>query len=196
MERAVSTSPGLASLPNVLTYLRILAVPAVVLILFLVPGHAGRWWALAVYIGACVTDWLDGFLARVWRQQSTLGRMLDPIADKLLVGTTLLMLTYDGTLNGPAVGAAAVILCREILVSGLREFLAELNVKVRVTQLAKWKTTLQMTAIGILVAGPAGDRLLPGVTAAGLAMLWMAALLTLWTGFDYLKAAVRTAIER
>ena len=196
MERAVSTSPGLASLPNVLTYLRILAVPAVVLILFLVPGHAGRWWALAVYIGACVTDWLDGFLARVWRQQSTLGRMLDPIADKLLVGTTLLMLTYDGTLNGPAVGAAAVILCREILVSGLREFLAELNVKVHVTQLAKWKTTLQMTAIGILVAGPAGDRLLPGVTAAGLAMLWMAALLTLWTGFDYLKAAVRTAIER
>ena len=195
MERAVS-SPGLASLPNVLTYLRILAVPAVVLILFLVPGHAGRWWALAVYIGACVTDWLDGFLARVWRQQSTLGRMLDPIADKLLVGTTLLMLTYDGTLNGPAVGAAAVILCREILVSGLREFLAELNVKVRVTQLAKWKTTLQMTAIGILVAGPAGDRLVPGVTAAGLAMLWMAALLTLWTGFDYLKAAVRTAIER
>ena len=196
MERAVSTSPGLASLPNVLTYLRILAVPAVVLILFLVPGHAGRWWALAVYIGACVTDWLDGFLARVWRQQSTLGRMLDPIADKLLVGTTLLMLTYDGTLNGPAVGAAAVILCREILVSGLREFLAELNVKVRVTQLAKWKTTLQMTAIGILVAGPAGDRLVPGVTAAGLAMLCMAALLTLWTGFDYLKAAVRTAIER
>ena len=195
MERAVS-SPGLASLPNVLTYLRILAVPAVVLILFLVPGHAGRWWALVVYIGACVTDWLDGFLARVWRQQSTLGRMLDPIADKLLVGTTLLMLTYDGTLNGPAVGAAAVILCREILVSGLREFLAELNVKVHVTQLAKWKTTLQMTAIGILVAGPAGDRLVPGVTAAGLAMLWMAALLTLWTGFDYLQAAVRTAIER
>jgi len=196
MERAVSTSPGLASLPNVLTYLRILAVPAVVLILFLVPGHAGRWWALAVYIGACVTDWLDGFLARVWRQQSTLGRMLDPIADKLLVGTTLLMLTYDRTLNGPAVGAAAVILCREILVSGLREFLAELNVKVHVTQLAKWKTTLQMTALGILVAGPAGDTLVPGVTAAGLAMLWMAALLTLWTGFDYLKAAVRTAIER
>jgi CDP-diacylglycerol--glycerol-3-phosphate 3-phosphatidyltransferase/cardiolipin synthase len=196
MERAVSSSPSLASLPNVLTYLRILAVPAVVLILFLVPGHAGRWWALAVYIGACVTDWLDGFLARVWRQQSTLGRMLDPIADKLLVGTTLLMLTYDGTLNGPAVGAAAVILCREILVSGLREFLAELNVKVHVTQLAKWKTTLQMTAIGILVAGPAGDRLVPGVTAAGLAMLWVAALLTLWTGFDYLKAAVRTAIER
>jgi cardiolipin synthase (CMP-forming) len=196
MERAVTSSPGVASLPNVLTYLRILAVPAIVLILFLVPGDAGRWCALAVYIGACITDWLDGFLARVWRQQSTLGRMLDPIADKLLVGTTLLMLTYDSTLDGPAVGAAAIILCREILVSGLREFLAELNVKVHVTQLAKWKTTLQMVALGILVAGPAGDRIVPGVTSAGLAMLWLAALLTLWTGFDYLKAAVRMAIER
>ena len=184
------------SLPNVLTYLRILAVPAIVLCLFLVPGDAGRWWALAVYIGACITDWLDGYLARVWRQQTVLGRMLDPIADKLLVGTTLLMLTYDSTLDGPAVGAAAIILCREILVSGLREFLAELNVKVHVTQLAKWKTTLQMVALGILVAGPAGDRVVPGVTSAGLAMLWLAALLTLWTGFDYLKAAVRTAIER
>jgi cardiolipin synthase (CMP-forming) len=196
MERALSSSPGVASLPNLLTYLRILAVPAIVLILFLVIGDAGRWWALAIYIGACITDWLDGFLARVWRQQSTLGRMLDPIADKLLVGTTLLMLTYDNTLDGPAVGAAAIILCREILVSGLREFLAELNVKVHVTQLAKWKTTLQMVALGILIAGPAGDRILPGVTRVGLAMLWVAALLTLWTGFDYLKAAVRTAIER
>src|SRR5215470_5770440 len=198
MESAATTPASFraASLPNVLTYLRILAVPAVALCLFMIPGDAGRWWALGVYIAACFTDWLDGFLARVWRQQSTLGRMLDPIADKLLVGTTLLMLTRDGTLDGPAVGAAAVILCREILVSGLREFLAELNVKVHVTQLAKWKTTLQMTAIGILVAGPAGDALVPGVTAAGLAMLWMAALLTLWTGFDYLNAAVRTAIER
>jgi CDP-diacylglycerol--glycerol-3-phosphate 3-phosphatidyltransferase/cardiolipin synthase len=196
MERALSSSPGVVSLPNLLTYLRILAVPAIVLILFLVVGDVGRWWALAIYIAACITDWLDGFLARVWRQQSTLGRMLDPIADKLLVGTTLLMLTYDSTLDGPAVGAAAIILCREILVSGLREFLAELNVKVHVTQLAKWKTTLQMVALGILIAGPAGDRILPGVTRAGLAMLWLAALLTLWTGFDYLKAAVRTAIER
>jgi len=196
MERALSSSPGLGSVPNVLTYLRILAVPAIVLTLLLVSGHAGRWWALAIYIGACITDWLDGFLARVWRQQSTLGRMLDPIADKLLVGTTLLMLTYDNTLHGPAVGAAAIILCREILVSGLREFLAELHVKVHVTQLAKWKTTMQMVALGILVAGPAGDTIVPGVTAAGLAMLWVAALLTLWTGFDYLKAAVRTAIER
>src|SRR5262245_53238329 len=194
-----ATSPGAVSavsLPNVLTYLRILAVPAVVLCLLLIPEDAGRWWALAVYVAACFTDWLDGFLARVWRQQSLLGRMLDPIADKLLVGTTLLMLTHDNTIGRNNAAAAAIILCREIRVSGLREYLAELNVKVHVTQLAKWKTTLQMVALGILLAGPAGDKIVPGVTWTGIALLWLAALLTLWTGFDYLKAAVRTAMER
>ncbi|HEY7551569.1 MAG TPA: CDP-diacylglycerol--glycerol-3-phosphate 3-phosphatidyltransferase [Hyphomicrobiaceae bacterium] len=198
MESAAATPPGIraASLPNVLTYLRILAVPAVALCLFLIPGDAGRWWALGLYLAACFTDWLDGFLARVWRQQSVLGRMLDPIADKLLVGTTLLMLTYDNTIDRFNVAAAAIILCREILVSGLREFLAELNVRVHVTQLAKWKTTLQMVALGFLLAGAAGDRIVPGVTWTGLALLWLAALLTLWTGYDYLKAAVRTAMER
>jgi CDP-diacylglycerol--glycerol-3-phosphate 3-phosphatidyltransferase/cardiolipin synthase len=198
METAATTPAAMkaASLPNVLTYLRILAVPAVVLCLFLIPGNAGRWWALGVYVVACITDWLDGFLARVWRQQSLLGRMLDPIADKLLVGATLLMLTHDNTINGIHVAAAVVILCREILVSGLREFLAELNVQVHVTQLAKWKTTVQMIALGVLLAGPAGDKIVPVVTWTGLVMLWMAALLTLWTGYDYLKAAVRTAIER
>jgi CDP-diacylglycerol--glycerol-3-phosphate 3-phosphatidyltransferase len=121
--------------------------------------------------------------------------MLDPIADKLLVGTTLLMLTADHTISGVHMVAAVIILCREILVSGLREFLAELNMRVHVTQLAKWKTTVQMIALGVLLAGPAGDQIVPGVSLAGLAMLWVAALLTLWTGFDYLKAAVRTAIE-
>jgi CDP-diacylglycerol--glycerol-3-phosphate 3-phosphatidyltransferase/cardiolipin synthase len=198
MKSAVTTQAGVgaAALPNVLTYLRILAVPAVVLCMFLIPGDAGRWWALAVYIVACITDWLDGFLARVWRQQSLLGRVLDPIADKLLVGATLLMLTHDNTIDRMNIAAAVIILCREILVSGLREFLAELNVRVHVTQLAKWKTTMQMIALGVLLAGPAGDKIMPGVTWTGLAMLWMAALLTLWTGYDYLKAAVRTAIER
>ncbi len=198
MESAAAT-PGTiraASLPNILTYLRILAVPAVALCLILIKGDAGRWWALAIYAVACFTDWLDGFLARVWRQQSLLGRMLDPIADKLLVGTTLLMLTHDNTIDRFNVAAAVIILCREILVSGLREFLAELNVKVHVTQLAKWKTTLQMVALGILLAGPAGDKIVPGVTTVGLALLWVAALLTLWTGYDYLRAAVRTAMER
>jgi len=197
METAAATSAPVraVSIPNVLTYLRILAVPAVVLCLFLIPGDAGRWWALAVYIGACVTDWLDGYLARRFDMQSRLGRMLDPIADKLLVGTTLLMLTRDNTIDGAHVAAAVIILCREILVSGLREFLAELNVKVHVTQLAKWKTTMQMIALGVLLAGPAGDKIVPGVSWTGLGMLWMAALLTLWTGYDYLRAAVRTAME-
>jgi cardiolipin synthase (CMP-forming) len=195
MENAVKP-PGAGSLPNVLTYLRILAVPAIVLCLFLIRGDAGRWWALGVFIVACITDWLDGYLARTWRQQSLLGQVLDPIADKLLVGTTLLMLTHDNTIEGAHVAAAVIILCREILVSGLREFLAELNKRIQVTPLAKWKTTVQMIALGVLLAGPAGDKIVPGITTAGFVMLWMAALLTLWTGYDYLKAAVRTAIDQ
>jgi len=198
MDQRAATSSGasIGSLPNVLTYARIAAVPAVLMFLMLMPAPAGRWWALAVYVAACITDYLDGYLARVWHQQSTLGRMLDPIADKLLVGITLLTLTADGTISGFHLGAAAIILCREILVSGLREFLAELNVRIHVTQLAKWKTTLQMIALGVLVAGPAGDQVIRGVTTIGFAMLWIAALLTIWTGYDYLKSAVRTAIER
>ena len=194
MERAVKTI-GAGNLPNVLTYLRILAVPAIVLCLFLIPGDTGRWWALGVFVGACITDWLDGYVARVWGQQSLLGRVLDPIADKLLVGTTLLMLTYDNTIEGAHVAAAVIILCREILVSGLREFLAELNKRIHVTPVAKWKTTMQMIALGVLLAGPAGDKIVPGITIAGFVMLWMAALLTLWTGYDYLQATIRTAID-
>jgi cardiolipin synthase (CMP-forming) len=184
------------SLPNVLTYVRIAAVPALVACLFFLKGDAARWSAFALFVFAGITDWLDGYLARVWEQQSTLGAMLDPIADKLLVGAVLMMLVHDNTITGWSIWAAIIILVREILVSGLREFLAELNVRVHVTQLAKWKTTMQMIALGVLLAGPAGDKLIPGVTWTGLVMLWMAALLTLWTGFDYLKAAVRTAIER
>jgi CDP-diacylglycerol--glycerol-3-phosphate 3-phosphatidyltransferase/cardiolipin synthase len=198
METAVQTPTsraGPTSLPNVLTYARILAVPAIVGTLYFMNNERGRWIALAVFVFACITDWLDGYLARVWRQQSTLGRMLDPIADKLLVGATLLMLTHNNTVEGYNVFAAVIILSREILVSGLREFLAELNVKVHVTQLAKWKTMLQMVALAVLVAGPAGERFVAGVTKTGLGLLWLAALLTLWTGYDYLRAAVRHAIE-
>jgi CDP-diacylglycerol--glycerol-3-phosphate 3-phosphatidyltransferase len=195
MERAAKPL-GVGNLPNVLTYLRILAVPAVVLCLFLIRGDPGRWWALGVFVGACITDWLDGYLARVWDQQSLLGRVLDPIADKLLVGTTLLMLTHDNTIHGVHVGAAVIILCREILVSGLREFLAELNERIHVTPLAKWKTTVQMVALGVLLAGPAGDKIVPGITVAGFVMLWIAALLTLWTGYDYLKATIHKAVDQ
>src|ERR671923_1882072 len=184
------------SLPNVLTYGRILAVPALVACLYFLQGDEARWSAFALFVTASLTDWLDGFLARAWEQQSTLGRMLDPIADKLLVGTTLIMLTHFNTIDGWHVWAAVIIMCREILVSGLREFLASLNVQVHVTQLAKWKTMVQMVALAVLLAGPAGDVLFPGVTATGLALLWLAALLTLWTGYDYLRAAVLHAMER
>lgn len=188
--RALATS-----IPNVLTYARIAAVPALVACLFLLKGDVSRWSALAVFILACITDWLDGYLARIWDQQSELGRMLDPIADKLLVGAALMMLVHDNTIDGWQIWAAVIILSREILVSGLREFLAELNVKVHVSQLAKWKTVMQMIALGVLLAGPAGDKIVPGITVTGTLLLWVAALLTLFTGYDYLKAAIRHAME-
>lgn len=190
-----ATRTTLTSLPNVLTYLRIAAVPLMAACFVLIDGDVGRWAALFVFVLASVTDWLDGYLARALAQQSTLGRMLDPIADKLLVGTALLVLVNDATIDYVTIWAAIIILCREILVSGLREFLAELRVKVHVTRLAKWKTALQMLAIGVLLAGPAGEKYIPGVILTGTMLLWVAALLTLWTGYDYLKAAVRHAMD-
>ena len=126
----------------------------------------------------------------MWAQQSSLGRMLDPIADKLLVASCLLMLAADDTIHGWALFAAVVILCREILVSGLREYLAELRVSVPVTRLAKWKTTLQLVAVGFLIAGDAGDAIIPVVTEIGITLLWLSALLTLYTGWDYLQAGL------
>jgi cardiolipin synthase len=191
-----SSRPLPMSLPNVLTYGRIIAVPALVACLFFLKGDVARWSAFTLFVLAGLTDWLDGYLARIWEQQSTLGRMLDPIADKLLVGAVLMMLVYDKTISGWSIWAAIIILLREILVSGLREFLAELNVKIHVTQLAKWKTTMQMIALGVLLAGPAAEKIVPGIMTGGLLLLWIAALLTLWTGYDYLKAGVVHAIER
>jgi CDP-diacylglycerol--glycerol-3-phosphate 3-phosphatidyltransferase/cardiolipin synthase len=186
----------LTNLPNVLTYGRIVAVPGLVACLYFLVGDVARWSAFALFAVAGLTDWLDGYLARAWEQQSTLGRMLDPIADKLLVGAVLMMLVHDNTINGVSIWAAIIILCREILVSGLREFLAELNVKIHVSQLAKWKTTVQIVALGVLLAGPAADKIMPGISQFGLALLWMAALLTLWTGYDYLKVGIVHAMER
>jgi cardiolipin synthase len=121
--------------------------------------------------------------------------MLDPIADKLLVSSCLLMLAADGTIRGWSLWAAIVILCREILVSGLREYLAELRVTVQVTQLAKWKTFLQLLAVGFLIAGEAGDLILPITSLIGLGLLWFSAILTLYTGWDYFRAGVRHLID-
>jgi cardiolipin synthase len=187
------------SLPNVLTYLRILAVPLVVVCFYLEgrlqSSDAARWWALGVFAAASITDFFDGYLARIWKQTSTLGQMLDPIADKLLVAACLLLLSADGTIAGWSTWAAIVILSREILVSGLREYLAELKVSVPVTQLAKWKTTIQMISIGFLLAGPAGDKVLPYTTEIGIVLLWIAAIVTLYTGWDYFRAGLKHVIE-
>jgi cardiolipin synthase len=200
--KAASTVPIRSrplALPNILTYARIAAVPVVAACLYwqalLGGGLWLRWAALVIFIAAGVTDFLDGYFARAWKQQTALGRMLDPIADKLLVATCLLMLAVDGTIAGWSLWAAIIILCREILVSGLREFLAELRVSVPVTQLAKWKTVGQMVAVGFLLLGRAGDLVVPVVTPVGLALLWLSALLTLYTGWDYFRAGVKHLIE-
>jgi cardiolipin synthase len=178
----------LLSVPNLLTLSRILAVPIVVAT-FYIAGDYARWFACALFTAAAVTDWLDGHMARRWAQQSEIGRFLDPIADKLLVAATLFMLTTMGRLSAAAVFPALVILCREILVSGLREYLAGLRVGLPVSKLAKWKTAIQMTAIGFLIVGDAGPVVLP-VAWIGEMLLWLAALLTLMTGYDYLRAGL------
>lgn len=187
------------SLANVLTYGRIAAVPAVAACLFGIAVLDGglwlRWLALGIYVAAAITDWLDGWAARAYAQFSKLGRMLDPIADKLLVSSCLLMLAADGTIRGWALWAAIIILCREILVSGLREYLAELRVSVPVTTLAKWKTGMQLTAVGFLIAGDAGDMILPYTSLIGLTLLWVSAVLTLYTGYDYFRAGSKHLVE-
>ncbi|WPP03119.1 CDP-diacylglycerol--glycerol-3-phosphate 3-phosphatidyltransferase [Methylocella tundrae] len=183
------------SVPNLLTYGRVAAVPVVVGCLFWSEIALMRWVALGLFIAAAITDFLDGYLARILSQQSALGRMLDPIADKLLVSAVLMMLVADHTISSYSLAAAIVILCREILVSGLREFLAELKVSIPVSRIAKWKTTLQLVALGFLIAGPAGDQILPKTTEMGLALFWASALLTLYTGWDYLRAGIKQITE-
>jgi len=180
----------LFNLPNLLTLARIAAIPLVVASFWLDRGWA-QWTAAALFFIASVTDYFDGWLARRWQQVSRLGRFLDPIADKLLVASVLLLLCAFETLRGVHVIAALIILCREILVSGLREFLAELRVGLPVSSAAKWKTAIQMTALCVLLIGNAGpDWVMP----LGLALLWFAAALTLWTGYDYLRAGLEHMI--
>src|SRR6201989_3038150 len=195
------------ALPNVLACARVAAVPVVVALLYwqsiLDGGLWIRWVALAIFIPAGITDVLDGYFARMYGQQSSLGRMLDPIADKLLVASCLLMLAAEETIRGWSLLAAVIILCREILVSGLREYLAELRVSVPVTRLAKWKTTWQLIAVGFLIAGEAGEKIVfellkqevTLITNVGLALLWLSALVTLYTGWDYMRAGLRHMID-
>jgi len=187
------------NIPNILTYARIIAVPLIVVCFFVEGTLRGsdfaRWSALAIFILASISDFFDGYLARLWDQSSNIGRMLDPIADKLLVASILLLLAADGTIAGWTIWAAIIILCREILVSGLREYLAALKVSVPVTRIAKWKTTIQMIAIAFLLAGPSGDEVLPYTTQIGLTLLWIAALVTIYTGYDYFRAGLKHVVE-
>ncbi len=176
------------NLPNMLTLFRIAVIPGLVA-LFYLDSPLGNWLASGLFTIAAITDFLDGYIARATRQQSVLGRFLDPVADKLLVSAALLMMVGFGHIEGLVILPAVVILCREIMVSGLREFLAGLRVGVPVSALAKLKTGLQMVAIGVLIVGDAGPAAIP-VRLIGETGLWIAAALTLVTGYDYLRASI------
>lgn len=181
-------------LPNLLTLSRIAAIPLLVA-MALLRSPGGDVAACAVFSAAAITDYFDGKIARERQIVSAFGRMLDPIADKLLVGAALMLLAGTGRLSDLALLPAILIMLREILVSGLREYLAELRIGLPVTALAKWKTGFQMGALGALLAGDSGARVLGlsflPVTVIGEAMLWTAAALTLLTGRDYLMAGLR-----
>ncbi len=193
----LSSRPGMMTdLPNLLTLSRIAAIPLIVA-LVAVRNPAADLAACVVFSAAAITDYFDGRIARFRRQTSDLGRMLDPIADKLLVGATLMMLAGMGRLPGLSLYPAVVILLREILVSGLREYLAGIRIGLPVTRLAKWKTGFQMGALGTLLAGDSSAAMLHlgflPVSLIGEAMLCVAAVLTLTTGWDYLTAGLRHA---
>ncbi len=175
-------------LANWLTLGRMAAVPAL-LLLFLVPGPEGEALRLAVFAAAGATDWLDGWIARTRGETSRLGAALDPSADKMLVLGALLMLAGTGGIEGAALFAAAAILLREILVSGLREALGRAGAPLETASLAKWKTAAQMSALAILLAGSLADRIHPALPAVGAGLLWAAAALAVWTGFGYLRVA-------
>jgi len=183
------------NIPNVLTVSRIVAIP-VVLVFIYWGGSLGSWLAFSAYTYACITDFFDGYLARAWHQQSAFGRFLDPIADKLLVAGVLFMLVGVETISAIHIFPAAIILSREILVSGLREFLAEARVGLPVSLLAKWKTTIQMLALGFLIVGMAGPDFGPVSTwEIGIYGLWVAAIITLVTGYDYLRVGLHHISE-
>ena len=179
----------LSSIPNMMTLGRIIAIPGIVA-LFYLDSPLGQWLACGLFTIAALTDFLDGYLARAWSQQSAFGRFLDPVADKLLVAATILLLAGFGQISGSTLLPAVVILCREIVVSGLREFLAGVATGIPVTKLSKWKTALQMVAIGFLIVGQHGPELIP-TRVIGEWCLWIAAIITLCTGYDYLRSGLR-----
>jgi cardiolipin synthase len=174
----------LTQIPNLITIARIVAIPVVVALVMTGDPNL-RWVALILYVLAAASDWLDGYLARKWNQISPLGRMLDPIADKLLVGLLIAALAWDGSLSALDMIPALAILFREFFIPGLREFLGNAQVVLKVSQLAKWKTTVQLIALAIILLEP----LLPGLTLVSDLVLWLAGVLTVWTGTQYLLAS-------
>ena len=188
----------LRKIPNILTVGRILIVPFFVLAFYL-PGSYGDLTALILFIVASFTDFLDGMLARLLGEESKLGELLDPIADKIIVATALILLVMDGTIRHYEVIAAIIILTREILISGLREFLAKGKIKLPVSNLAKLKTVLQMIAIALLLSGETGNKIIDfqnyNAQTIGIILLWLSAALTLFTGYDYMRKGIDHAIS-
>ena len=185
-------------IPNYLTIGRIIIVPVFVATFYL-PGFYGDIIPFALFLIASFTDFLDGLLARMYKEESELGELLDPIADKIIVATALILLVMNGTIQNYEVIAAIIILTREILVSGLREFLAKGQVKLPVSNLAKMKTFLQMFAIAILLTGETGNKIVNfqdyNAQTIGIILLWLSAFITLYTGYEYLRKGIDHAIS-
>ena len=188
----------LRKIPNILTIGRIIIVPFFVLAFYL-PGFYGDLTACVLFVIASFTDFLDGMLARMMSEESKLGELLDPIADKIIVATALILLVMSGTIRHYEVIAAIIILTREILISGLREFLARGQIKLPVTNLAKLKTFLQMLAIALLLTGKTGNKILNfqdyNAQTIGIILLWLSAFLTLYTGYEYLRKGIDHAMS-
>ena len=188
----------LKKIPNILTIGRIIIVPFFVLAFYL-PGFYGDLTAFALFVVASFTDFFDGMLARMMGEESKLGELLDPIADKIIVAAALILLVMSGTIKHYEVIAAIIILTREILISGLREFLARGQIKLPVTNLAKLKTFLQMFAIALLLTGETGNSILNfqdyNAQTIGIILLWLSAFLTLYTGYEYLRKGIDHAMS-
>ena len=186
-------------IPNILTIGRIIIVPIFVLTFF-IPGFFGDLIPFFLFILASFTDYLDGLLARLFKEESRLGELLDPIADKIIVAAALILLVMNGTIKNYEVIAAIIILTREILISGLREFLAKTSVSIQVTSLSKLKTLLQMLSIAILLTGESGNKLINfqdyNAQTIGIILLWLSAFLTLYTGYDYVRKGIDHAINQ
>ena len=185
-------------IPNILTIGRIIIVPFFVVSFFL-PGFYGEIIPFLLFILASFTDFLDGLLARLYKEESKLGELLDPIADKIIVSAALILLVMNGTIQNYEVIAAIIILTREILISGLREFLSDIQVKIPVSSLAKGKTFIQMLSIAILLTGETGNKIINfedyNAQTVGIILLWLSAFLTLYTGYDYVRKGIEHVIS-